>query len=168
MSRDVEQPKLTSFMPDQLYPQLKFYYKHKDDPEYQAKVKANMASWYWRNTERASAYRKEHYKLHREEYKKRSKQRYYEKDRGRYRNLVFTHYGTSCACCGESTNEFLCMDHVEKRAKMNHDKTFTGFKLYRWLVKNNYPPGFQTLCMNCNSAKGFFGACPHEKQKISQ
>jgi len=36
-------------------------------------------------------------------------------------------------------------------------------QLYRWLQKNNYPDWFQVLCHNCNSAKGEFEICTHEK-----
>ncbi len=37
-----------------------------------------------------------------------------------------------------------------------------GSVLYSWLKKQGYPPGFQVLCHNCNLAKGYYGACPHQ------
>lgn len=85
----------------------------------------------------------------------------------RLRQEVISHYsnGTNrCACCGESHFEFLTIDHIDggglqhrKRENMNG-----GQELARWLRRNDYPDGFQILCMNCNFAKGHYGRCPHE------
>jgi len=33
--------------------------------------------------------------------------------------------------------------------------------MYKWLVANDFPPGFQVLCANCNMAKDRPGGCPH-------
>jgi len=34
-----------------------------------------------------------------------------------------------------------------------------------WIRKNNFPKGFQVLCMNCNWGKGHSkdNKCPHER-----
>lgn len=77
------------------------------------------------------------------------------------RKKVLDHYGRICKCCGESTEEFLAIDHINGRGT-EHTKRI-GSRLYSWLVKSNFPEGFQTLCHNCNSAKGYYGECPHEK-----
>jgi len=37
-----------------------------------------------------------------------------------------------------------------------------GNGLPYWLKKNNFPPGFQVLCANCNFAKRNSRYCPHE------
>jgi len=79
------------------------------------------------------------------------------------RELCFQHYGRKCACCGESRYEFLALDHIFGRGREHRD--MVGNKLCRWLIKNNFPPGFRTLCHNCNSAIGYFGYCPHELEK---
>lgn len=74
-------------------------------------------------------------------------------------------YGGACACCGESTHEFLAFDHIyNDGAKERREKRIpTGTGLYRWLKNNGYPKGrFQLLCHNCNGAKGYYGICPHE------
>lgn len=34
---------------------------------------------------------------------------------------------------------------------------------YSWIIRNNFPEMFQTLCFNCNFAKAIFGECPHNK-----
>ena len=81
--------------------------------------------------------------------------------------LVIKEYGGECVCCHEKTIEFLTIDHIgnngsEERKNTNQG---TGSKLYRWLIKNNFPKdNYQLLCFNCNCAKGFFGYCPHQKK----
>lgn len=36
--------------------------------------------------------------------------------------------------------------------------------MYRWLMKNKYPSGFQVLCWNCNMGKQINGGvCPHHE-----
>lgn len=82
---------------------------------------------------------------------------------------VIEAYGGKCACCGENTIEFLTIDHINNDGaedrKNNGNKI--GGKLYRWLIKNNFPQnGYQILCYNCNCAKGFFGYCPHNMPEI--
>ncbi len=78
------------------------------------------------------------------------------------RRRVFNHYGLKCACCGEETYEFLELDHIDGGG--NDHRRSVG-ATYRWVIRNNFPPGFQTLCSNCNRAKFRYGACPHQKQK---
>ena len=82
--------------------------------------------------------------------------------RARYRKAVMDHYGRRCVCCGETQEEFLTIDHVDNDGK-EHRKVVDGARLYRWLMKNDYPKNFQILCWNCNVAKGRYGVCPHER-----
>ena len=42
-----------------------------------------------------------------------------------------------------------------------------GHRMYVWIIKNNFPEGFQVLCHNCNMARSYprnGGICPHQKQ----
>ncbi len=86
----------------------------------------------------------------------------------RFRKIVLEHYGGSppvCACCGESTYEFLALDH-KKGGGTKHRKElkrFAGVSTYYWAVKNNFPKIFRVLCHNCNSSLGYYGYCPHKK-----
>jgi len=41
-----------------------------------------------------------------------------------------------------------------------HRKELGNKSIYKWLVQNNFPSGFQTLCYNCNFAKGSKKCCP--------
>lgn len=77
---------------------------------------------------------------------------------------VLEAYGNTCMCCGETTIEFLTIDHVNGGG--NAYRKSIGGNLYIWLRKNKFPKeGFQILCMNCNFAKGHFGYCPHKDTK---
>lgn len=107
---------------------------------------ASSLEWYWNNKEEAI---------------KRRKIR--DKDR---KIKVFSHYSEgviSCACCNESTLEFMSLDHVNNDGYIHRKEVGNGQKLYRWIINNNYPKGFQILCMNCNFAKGQFKICPHQR-----
>jgi hypothetical protein len=84
--------------------------------------------------------------------------------------------GAICRCCGETEFYFLSIDHINgdgaahrKQIAGNRKssyKTCAGHQTYLWLRLNNYPPGFQVLCMNCNFAKGHFGECPHQRKTL--
>ena len=79
-----------------------------------------------------------------------------------------------CRCCGlNNYTDFLAIDHITGRKDMDSDpeliqlgysSKLKGKKLHNWLIKHNFPKGFQILCHNCNLAKGFYGKCPHERK----
>jgi hypothetical protein len=72
-------------------------------------------------------------------------------------------YGGKCACCGEAHECFLTIDHVNndgaahRRERATDGKQYggSGFSMYKWLKKFNYPQDgrFQILCYDCNCAK---------------
>lgn len=70
---------------------------------------------------------------------------------------ILTHYGGGkCACvkCGSDTLASLSIGDVDKASKAARLKLgLGGHSFYGWLKKNNYPPGYQTLCMNCQFVK---------------
>lgn len=81
----------------------------------------------------------------------------------RVRYEVLYHYSNGimeCRCCHENCYDFLTIDHVNNDGA-EHRRKING-SLYRWLIKNNFPEGYQVLCYNCNCAKGNYGKCPHE------
>lgn len=79
------------------------------------------------------------------------------------RQQVLDHYGRQCACCGEDHEVFLVIDHIENDGSAHRQVIGKGAAaLYRWLVRHGFPPGFQTLCFNCNFAKSN-GGCPHAR-----
>lgn len=70
--------------------------------------------------------------------------------------------GYRCKCCGETTEAFLSIDHINNDGN-EHRKTMDRRKIYKWLKQQGYPEGFQVLCMNCNFGKARNGGvCPHQ------
>jgi hypothetical protein len=83
------------------------------------------------------------------------------------RAKVLDHYGRECACCGESIDLFLTIDHINDDGAEHRKRDLSGVGgnvLYRWLVRKGFPTGFRTLCYNCNMARAHYGVCPHERK----
>jgi hypothetical protein len=75
------------------------------------------------------------------------------------REKVLAHYGQWCACC--KSTERLQIDHIAGNGR-EHRKELGkpgGTSFYQWLIKNDYPEGFQTLCLRCNLSKGTGERC---------
>ena len=89
------------------------------------------------------------------------------KRRAYFRELTITHYGGNppkCNCCGEVERKFLTLDHI-KGGGRKHRKEMNNKSggVHGQLVKNNFPDGYQVLCMNCNWGKFINnGQCPHK------
>ncbi len=86
----------------------------------------------------------------------------------RNRGIVLRAYGgfpPKCSCCGESNFKLLTIDHVNNDGLI-HRNSITGM-LYDWLIKKNFPSGFDVLCMNCNWGKyKNHGVCPHKDGQV--
>lgn len=84
----------------------------------------------------------------------------------RDKNAVFKAYGGYvCRCCQEKRKVFLSIDHVNGGGTKHRKKLGFG-GIYRWLVENDFPPGFQVLCHNCNQGRHLNGGtCPHEVER---
>lgn len=75
-------------------------------------------------------------------------------------------YGIICQCCKESEISFLTIDHIYNDGAKMKKIHGVGHNFYQWLKNNNYPHGFQVLCMNCNFSKYTNGgACIHQEKK---
>lgn len=70
-------------------------------------------------------------------------------------------YGNVCACCGESTPEFLQFDHKNNDGYIHRKDNTARAGISLWLKQNGYPDTIQLLCGNCHGAKSFYGYCPH-------
>jgi hypothetical protein len=73
-------------------------------------------------------------------------EKYYER-----KEQVLTHYGNGkCACvrCGFEDIRALSIDHI-KGGGTKHKKHEHFSDIYLWLIRNQFPRGFRTLCMNC-------------------
>jgi len=93
---------------------------------------------------------------------KANRRDYFKRIRYSNKDTVFLHYGNKCNCCGETSKEFLTVDHVNNDGtKFRRNYGLEGSSFYAWIVKNNYPTDLQLLCMNCNWGKRWIGTCPH-------
>jgi predicted restriction endonuclease len=127
----------------------------------------------------SNAYFKRYYAAHKEEIKARARE-YYETHREEQRarqnakleeirKIVLEHYGSRCACCGETEPQFLNIDHVNSDGAAHRRAlgNLVGSSFYRWIIKHHFPNDLQLLCCNCNMAKGLYGICPHQERKGS-
>jgi hypothetical protein len=96
----------------------------------------------------------------------------YPRHQGRRINLrleVLYHYSNGasvCKCCGEGNIDVLTIHHVGGGGLKHLEEI--GGDICGWLKRNNYPPGFQVLCWNCNEAKAHYGFCPHEIERARE
>lgn len=130
----------------------KYYIKNKD------KIRKSQKIWEEKNKEKLKAYKKEYYNKIKDKECKRKKEQW-----KKLKLWVLTYYSNGiprCECCGETHIEFLTINHKNGGGNKHRKKIGIG-NFYRWLIKNNYPSGFNVLCMNCNFSLGKFGYCPH-------
>jgi len=81
------------------------------------------------------------------------------------KEIVFSHYGWFCACCGENERAFLSMDHVNNDGYKDRasNRKRSSAHLYRRIKNQGFPKTYQVLCMNCNFGKRMNnGICPHK------
>jgi len=106
-------------------------------------------------------YRLENKEKIREYLKKYRKENRNAKLRGiqKLKEQILIHYGNnklSCVICGEGRLDCLSIDHInDNGAEHRRELGIIGGAFYRWLRRNDYPPGYQTLCMNCQFIKRF-------------
>lgn len=78
------------------------------------------------------------------------------------RTDVMQAYGGKCTCCGETTIDFLTLDHINNNGA-EHRRRVGESSVYTDLRKRGYPQeGYRVLCWNCHMARGTFYGCPHQ------
>lgn len=119
-------------------------------------VKAKRRESYAVDPTRQKANNRRYWLTHKDQFTERARQ---------LRRDTLDAYGGACACCGETTPQFLGVDHVHNDGEA-HRREMAGYgrAIYRWLKNAGYPQDgrFQLLCHNCNMAKGLYGRCPHQ------
>ena len=147
--------------------------KRKTDPAYAEKQTEKARRWYknhpeyhknyWiKNKEKETirrlgkrdeilAYLKKYQESHRIELNQQSKEAYRER-----KMLCLNYYSKGkmeCNECKENEIAFLTIDHIRPRKEYGHDRKTSSSALYRILVNNEFPSGYQVLCYNCNMVK---------------
>jgi len=151
-----------------------YYLKNKE------KLTDKNHDWYLKNREKILKINKEKYKENKKEILMKNREwrmKNKEKIREWWRNIrleVLSHYSDKsqdfprCTCCGETEFNFLSIDHIHGGGNQHRKqiKVQSGYKFYYWLKKNNFPDGYQVLCMNCNWGKRMNNRiCPHQTKK---
>lgn len=109
-------------------PQTKYRETHREKRNEESKA------YHWENREARNEYARE--------YRKRNKL------------AVIRHYsGGTCKCshCGHSDIRALQIDHTNSGGEAHRRNITQDF--YMWLIKNNFPEGYQVLCANCQQVK---------------
>jgi hypothetical protein len=151
----------------------KYYHEHKEAmrasarrsiARHHGKVLAGKKRWYLANRERLLAKGREYSRKKRQgdpEWKKQITLRWADK----VRREVLAAYGGKCACCGEASEEFLTIDHINGRG--NEERREFGRATYVRLRKLGFPKdNYRLLCMNCNFSIGRKGYCPHQNKLL--
>ncbi len=101
---------------------------------------------------------KEGERIYRETHREKCRATYFIADqKKKKKNMVLIYYSPtyppSCAYCGITDQEVLCIDHIHNDGKEQRKITGFGSRFYQWLITNNFPKGYQVLCFNCNHKK---------------
>lgn len=133
----------------------------RSNPISKEKAREYRNAWRNKNPEKYKSLRLKHYYKHHENEILKSRLR-----RRENKELIIAHYSksSSCAICGFTDIRALTIDHINGGGS-KHRKLICrggGNVFYVWLKKNNYPEGFQVLCMNCQFIKrDINGECSH-------
>jgi hypothetical protein len=127
-----------------------YYERTKEARREQAKA------YYWRNRDARVAYQRT---VPKEVQRGRSKANY-----RKIKAEVYSHYGSVCACCGESELLFLTLDHINGGGFQHRKTVGGGLAILYDIKKRGFPPEFQVLCFNCNQGRQLNGGiCPHRE-----
>ena len=91
---------------------------------------------------------------------------------------ILTYYSKhdyiACECCGEMRLVRLTLDHeknnggIERKKLSGLPSGCSSTKLYKKIIDENFPPGYQVQCMNCNHGRGRNNnpdhICPHKRK----
>lgn len=86
------------------------------------------------------------------------------KSRRKTKIEILRHYSPELKCtgingvCASNCSDIRCLtiDHINgDGAKERKETGMYGWRFYQWLKKNNYPDGYQVLCMNCQFIKRY-------------
>ena len=78
--------------------------------------------------------------------------------RRKLRRETLTHYGggvAACVRCGVDDIDVLVLDHINDDGYLLRPNrgVYGGTEMYCVLRRADWPPGYQTLCANCNMKK---------------
>jgi hypothetical protein len=96
----------------------------------------------------------------------------FQRNRQKVKDRVFEAYGgyhCSCPGCSEDNPTFMTLDHVNDDGAEQRKSLQSSSALFYWIIRNDFPPGFQVLCWNCNCGRAMNNrVCPHHTFSIEQ
>ena len=138
--------------------------KRKYCEENKEKISEQKRKYYEENKEKIKEYNRKYCEENKEK-KSEQKRKYYEENkekilkyRKELRLKILDHYcngNIKCQNCDIEDIRVLTLDHIYNNGNIHRKKNSncSGNGLYHWIIKNNFPPIFQVLCMNCNWLK---------------
>ncbi len=139
-------------------------YARKYQGSHRESIRQRKHRYYLKNRERLLKYSREYQANHPER-----RQEWNRKFADKFKIEVLTYYGggeLACVGCGDTRIDCLSIDHINNDgAKHRKAGALTGDKLYRQLKRENYPEGFQALCMNCQFIKRKTKQTPNFKER---
>jgi hypothetical protein len=89
------------------------------------------------------------------------------------RIAMISAYGGCCTCCGESTYEFMTLEHVHGGGNAERKGIGNGrnsgssqMTIIRRLKNSGWPKGdYTVLCANCNMGTKYGRTCPHQQAR---
>lgn len=71
--------------------------------------------------------------------------------------------GAKCTCCGESTEKFLTIDHINNDGNLDRKNGLRSSDLYLAIINGKRDKSvLRVLCYNCNLTRNTIGECPHK------
>jgi len=138
-------------------------YHHRYYVEHKEHILKRQREWYRENHERVLAHQRQYSHAHREQDRTWHKEwRSKHRDHFNYtrrlldakiRLRILRHYSPNlaCAACGYRDIRALSLDHINRNGREMRARL--GSHERQWIIKNNFPEGYQVLCMNCQFIK---------------
>ena len=116
----------------------------------QVKERKNLMNTIWRQTHKneRNQSNKIWYFNNKEHH---NKMLYHTRETARLKTMRRYSPDLKCAKCGFSDTRALSFDHINGGGRKHRKEV--GGRIWYWLIKNNYPDGYQILCMNCQFIK---------------
>jgi len=96
-------------------------------------------------------YKRQYQQLHNPEIRESRRKKYHAE-----RMEIIAHYSNGQECCqgcGCSDVRVLTVDHIKNNGNEHRALDPSANKIYKWLLRNGLPTGFQILCWNCQFIK---------------
>lgn len=83
------------------------------------------------------------------------------------RTQLLDFLGGKCFCCGETTPEFLTLDHIHGGGRYHRRSRPKTYEVYADVLKTpNARDSYRLLCWNCNCSTRGGRICPHNKYDV--